>query len=66
MTSNLASAHNQYAIETWEIDGPGVAPFVCRPGSGGTMSRGSVDGVEMCRPRRQTAGKEYHTLGALK
>lgn len=29
------------------------------------MSRASTDGVEMCRPRRQTAGEEWHDVGAL-
>ena len=29
------------------------------------MSRGSADGVEICKLRRQTAGKKYRSLGAL-
>ena len=29
------------------------------------MSRGSANGVEICKLRRQTAGKEYRSLGAL-
>ena len=39
--------------------------MVFRTGSEGTISRGSAEGVEICKLRRQTAGKEYRSLGAL-
>ena len=29
------------------------------------MSRASGDDAEICKPRRQTAGKEHDTLGTL-
>lgn len=52
-------------LEFWLFDGPGVAPLVLGAGSEGRISRASADRVEMCRPRRQMAVEEWHTVGAL-
>lgn len=52
-------------LEFWLFDGPGVVPLVLGAGSEGRISRASADRVEMCRPRRQMAVEEWHTVGAL-
>ena len=42
-----------------------MAPVVFSTGSEGTISRGSAEGLEICKLRRQAAGKKYRSLGAL-